>query len=278
MLSEGYLCGISYWTEENMTSVLYPEAVDNAELKSICGFNYTSVAISKDTICCQDSVPQIKRSSFLKRHTSPVVEILGDFNLSRELYLVPSTCKSICTNYSDLHIAGDQVMPMNSEVTEFTCDRSFAFCERPFLESCQIPPPMEFVASPAESEPLPKKCRGNTSFWRRGSSKEKSIMQQEQPLSNSVLNEYLEQKVMELYKSYIMDRNVKNASPNEIMASDLILNNVDQISVQISREQNMETTKAKDMVISCLLRLASGKISAEISTPQLQISQDDNTQ
>ncbi|XP_078512225.1 TLR adapter interacting with SLC15A4 on the lysosome [Lissotriton helveticus] len=276
MLSEGYLCGISYWAEENMTSVFYQEVapVDNAKLKSISGFNYTSMAISKDTICYQDLGSQMKSSSFHERHTSPVVEILGDLHLNREMYLVPSSCKSICTNYSDLHIAGDQVMPMNSAMTDFSSDCTFEFCDRPFLDSCQIPPTMEFVASP---ESLSKKRSGTTSLWRRGSSKDKSIIQQKQPLSNSVLNEYLEQKLMELYKNYVMDKMVNNSSPNQMMASDFIMNNVDQISMQISREQNMETTKAKDMVISCLLRLTSGKISAEISTPQLQISIEGNT-
>ncbi|KYO40208.1 hypothetical protein Y1Q_0000049 [Alligator mississippiensis] len=101
-------------------------------------------------------------------------------------------------------------------------------------------------------------------------------MQHQQPLSNSMLNDYLEQKVVELYKQYIMDSMVNCVSLNQILASELIMTNVDQITQQISRERNMETTKAKDMVINCLLRVASGKLSTEMSTPSLHISQYSN--
>lgn len=82
---------------------------------------------------------------------------------------------------------------------------------------------------------------------------------------------------MELYKQYIMDSTVNRASPTQILASELIMTNVDQISTQISRERKMETTKAKDIVISRFLQIASEQIFSEISTPSLHISQYSNT-
>ncbi|XP_069473038.1 TLR adapter interacting with SLC15A4 on the lysosome [Ambystoma mexicanum] len=283
MLSEGYLCGIPDWSEEASPRMVYQEvpAVGNAkEMTRICGFEYPSLALSKDPmkrLPYWDGPQESNRSSLLESQTSPAVEFSGDSNLNRDMYLVPPSCKSLYINYNDLHIAGDQVMPMDSVMTDFSCDSSFQFCEGPFLESSQIPPTAESVAAHAP-EPLLKHLRGDSAFWRGGSGRDRSLMKHPQPLSNAVLNEYLEQKVVDLYQQCLMDRMDNGAAPDQLMASELIMSSVERISMQISREQDMDSAKAKDMVISCLLRLASGRTSAEISTPNLQISTDDNTQ
>lgn len=39
----------------------------------------------------------------------------------------------------------------------------------------------------------------------------------QKPMSNAVLNEYLEQKVVELYKQYIMDTVFHDNSPTQIL-------------------------------------------------------------
>ncbi|MGH0142141.1 UNVERIFIED_CONTAM: hypothetical protein FKN15_001397 [Acipenser sinensis] len=207
------------------------------------------------------------------RQISPVVDIPGIAGgTSKETYLVPSSCQSICKDYNDLHIAGDQVMPISLAAADLTIDSGFAYAEGPFLQSCQIPPDMETPRPSLEYTRRPP--RGDSSCWRVSSIKDKSILQHCRPLANSMLNNYLEQKIMELYKQYMVDSMLNSNSPTKIMASELILTNVDQITQQISREQNMETNKAKDMVISCLLKVASGMQSSELSTPQLQISSD----
>uniref|UniRef100_A0A8C8R776 Chromosome X open reading frame 21 n=1 Tax=Pelusios castaneus TaxID=367368 RepID=A0A8C8R776_9SAUR len=284
MLSEGYLCGIPYLYEDFLNSTFYSKQAAEEkiyEMNSICGTRYASTDETQGRSLFQrcrsagkffssvrskgskhnkrqkETLPQHIQNPVFERPTSPVVEMSGG-STSRDTYLVPSSCKSICKNYNDLHIAGGHVMPINSVTTDFTCDSGIG----PFLESSEIPPPMESVMMPP-NDLSRKPIQGYSSCWRVA-----SIMSHQQPLSNSVLNDYLEQKVVELYKQYIMD----SASPTQIMASELIMTNVDQISIQISRERNMETTKAKDMVINCLLRLASGKISTEISTPTLHIS------
>ncbi|XP_067401398.1 TLR adapter interacting with SLC15A4 on the lysosome [Emydura macquarii macquarii] len=289
MLSEGYLCGIPYLCEDFFSSKLYSKQAAEEkvhEMSSMCSIRYASMDEtqgrslfqrcrsvgkffssvhskgSKQNRRQKETLPQVIQNPAFERQTSPVVEMSGG-STSRDTYLVPSSCKSICKNYSDLHIAGGHVMPISSVTTDFTCESGIS----PFLESSEIPPPMESMMMPPNDFSR-KPVQGYSSCWRVA-----SIMQHQQPLSNSMLNDYLEQKVMELYKQYIMDAMVNNASPTQIMASELIMTNVDLISMQISRERNMETTKAKDMVINCLLRLASGKISTEISTPSLHISQ-----
>ncbi|XP_006258830.2 TLR adapter interacting with SLC15A4 on the lysosome [Alligator mississippiensis] len=290
MLSEGYLCGIPYLCEDLMSSKLYSKQASEEivhEMSSLCSFTYASVdetqskslfqrwsvgklissGCSKGSKCNRrqtDSVRQATQNSFFDRQTSPVEDICGGCNI--DTYLVPSSCQSICKNYNDLHIAGGHIMPISSVTKDFTCDSGIG----PFLESSEIPPPIESMMIPT-NDLSRKPVQGYSSCWRVA-----SIMQHQQPLSNSMLNDYLEQKVVELYKQYIMDSMVNCVSLNQILASELIMTNVDQITQQISRERNMETTKAKDMVINCLLRVASGKLSTEMSTPSLHISQYSN--
>ncbi|XP_066478328.1 TLR adapter interacting with SLC15A4 on the lysosome [Tiliqua scincoides] len=286
MLAEGYLCSIPYHNLLKYQLCSKPEETVH-EMSSLNGVTYASAEDTQDrnlfwrctsvgrfifSVCSKenrnsrrqkDTSIQPTPNPVFERQTSSAVEICMGSAMGREAYLVPSSCKSICKNYNDLHIAGDQVMPMNSVKTDFTYDSGIG----PFLESSEIPPPMESIAMSCAEIPQ-KAAQRYSSCWQVA-----SIMQHQQPLSNSVLNDYLEEKVVELYKQYIMDNLSNNASPTQILASEFIMTNVDQISMKLSQERNMKTTKAKDMVINCLLRLASGKRSSEMSTPSLQISQ-----
>ncbi|KAE8625375.1 hypothetical protein XENTR_v10006247 [Xenopus tropicalis] len=298
MLSEGYLYGIQQWYEDDTYLFSHNRTADaSKELSAVCNITYSSTCETRSrrffskfafkerrnpTVHSRrittntEQTSELQRGTdnlMLERDTSPSLAITGYENSSKETYLVPSSCKDMCIDYNDLHIAGDQVMAMNSELTDLTCTHSFDFCEGPFLESSQIPPTMESINATA-NDMKKKPSKGDFSCWKGGSIKDKSIMQHQQPLSNSVLNEYLERKVIELYKQYIMDMSC-STSATDIMASELIMNNVQQISMQISREQNMETNKAKDMVISFLIRIASEKHSNIVSTPNLQISSDE---
>ncbi|XP_067848408.1 TLR adapter interacting with SLC15A4 on the lysosome-like [Heptranchias perlo] len=299
MLSEGFICGIPYWTEYQSETRIQrseqkqrkpPEDDMVYELTSVSNFTHFSHSdIQNGALSLLERCksigrsfrlgargkkntpsPQVSKVTPIARQMSLVVDIPGSSSASRETYLVPSCCKSICDNYNDLQIAGDHVLPINSETSGLTSQSSHEANMVPFLYSSEIPLPME---SPKVSAEFPNKpAKSDTSCWRICSAKDKSIIQYSQPLTNSVLNDCLEQKVLELYKQYMMDSMANSASPTKIMESELIMSNVDQISMQLSREQNMETTKAKDMVISCLLRLASEIQSNELSTPNLQIS------
>ncbi|GCB65735.1 TLR adapter interacting with SLC15A4 on the lysosome-like [Scyliorhinus torazame] len=299
MLSEGFICGIPYWNEnqsENGTERSEQDQQNTSEddmvqeLTPVSTFKHYSRsdipnrALSllqrcksigrsfRSTAQEKINIPSLRVSKVapIARQKSLVVDIPGSSSVNKETYLVPSCCKSICDNYNDLQIAGDQVLPINSETSGLTSLSSYEANMVPFLYSSEIPLPME---SPKLSAEFPNKpVNSDTSCWRICSARDKSIIQHSQPLTNSLLNDYLEQKVLELYKQYMMDSMVSSASPTKIMESELVMSNVDQISMMISREQNMETTKAKDMVISCLLRLASEIQSNELSTPNLQIS------
>ncbi|KFO83468.1 Uncharacterized protein CXorf21 [Buceros rhinoceros silvestris] len=290
MLSEGYLYGIAYLYEDlnpelyskssaeevvyEMTSMNY-SSMDEAQGKSLlqrcrsAGKRISSVCSrgSKHSRRQKDNLLQPTQHPMPEGQPSPAMHVC-EGPTRKDTFLVPSSCKSICKDYNDLHIAGDYVVPISSVTTDFTCDSGIG----PFLESSEIPPPMESVRVPHFNDTSRKPAQGYSSCWRLA-----SLVPHQQPLSDSALNDYLEQKLVELYKQYIMDSTANRASPTQILASELIMTNVDQISMQISKERNMETTKAKDIVISRFLQIASEKISSEMSTPSLHISQYSHT-
>ncbi|KAM3935049.1 TLR adapter interacting with SLC15A4 on the lysosome [Leptodactylus fuscus] len=285
MLSEGYLCKIQACYDNDINMLHHKKRSGGPkEVAGVCTVNFLSAHETR-------SKRIFRKFGSFERHNTQVIQQDGESNIqemeegmmyeceetsacisgisssSKETYLVPSSCKHICRDYNDLHVAGDQVMAINSTMSDFTSS-SFEFCEGPFLQSNEIPSNMESLGIQANN--ITKKGSKRYS-WKVCSEKDKSIINHEQPMSNSVLNEYLEKKVIELYKQYMMDISC-SASTNHIMTSEVIMNNIQQISLQLSREQNMETNKAKDMVIGYLLRLCSEKQSNVISTPDLQIS------
>ncbi|XP_052420615.1 TLR adapter interacting with SLC15A4 on the lysosome-like [Carassius gibelio] len=179
-----------------------------------------------------------------------------------EAVLVPSSCHSICQHYSDLHIAGGQVLPLRPSTLEVQGNLIQDPEHGPFLLSGDVPFPSL----------LPPLVHGNRNSrcWREESGREHpSLLQCSQPFSNSQLNSYLEQKLLELYKQYLTEG---PAATGLVMAYELLHTNLDQMTLQLSREQNVETARAKDMLLSCLLRVTSSYQSSEISTPLLQIS------
>ncbi|XP_076857550.1 TLR adapter interacting with SLC15A4 on the lysosome [Brachyhypopomus gauderio] len=179
-----------------------------------------------------------------------------------EAFLVPSSCHSICQHYSDLHIAGGQVLPLSPSAEDPQSNHLKEAHAGPFLVSGDVPPP----SLPPPSLPETRSSR----HWREGSGRERaSLLQAAQPLSNSQLNVYLEQKLLELYREYLSEG---PAGPRPVMASELLQSSLEQMTLQLSREHRLETTRAKDMLLSCLLRATSSQQSSEISTPVLQIS------
>uniref|UniRef100_A0A4W3HCH9 Uncharacterized protein n=1 Tax=Callorhinchus milii TaxID=7868 RepID=A0A4W3HCH9_CALMI len=203
------------------------------------------------------------------KQTSDVLGIPNTSAYSAKPLDLYTSCSSICKSYTDLQIAG--------HITPNSCTSSGCFMSDDYeLSSCNFSQVDDsaacnsFPASQCESQQL---SRVDTFL-----SSDRSILLQRQPLTNSVLNNYMEQKIAELYKQYLQDCLAKCASPTKILSSNFLMANMDQISLQISQEKNMETTKAKDMVINCLLSVACAPNSSEISTPNLQISLNNSNQ
>ncbi|XP_008820949.1 uncharacterized protein CXorf21 homolog [Nannospalax galili] len=293
MLSEGYLSGLAHWKDiqwnctsynepvageqdEETTAALSFSSVDEKQVRSLfvsCKSSHKFISSvrsreSQHSRCQSVTVLQTNPNPVFESPNLTAIDICRDS--SRETYLVPPSCKSICKNYNDLHIAGDQVMAINSVTADFPSESSFEY--GPLLRSSEIPLTMEDSISTHPSDFPQKPVQRYSSYWRITSIKEKSSLQMQKPISNAMLNEYLEQKVVELYKQYFMDRVFHDSSPTQILASELIMTSVDQISLQVSREKNLDTSKARDILLSRLLQLAS----TEISTPSLHISQYSN--
>lgn len=216
------------------------------------------------------------------RQTSPEIEIPAQACSGGDSpFLVPSFCQSICQNYSDLYIRGEQVLPRSANDGELRlCPDAQA--AGPFLQSCDVLPAVEdSPPGQASQGGLLHPLRGGSNRWRLGSTRDRSFLFQERegPFSNSLLNHYLEQKVMDLYQQYMMENMAREGDSDTgpvcpLLCSELVLTSLDQITLQLSREGNLEAGLAKDMVFSCLLRVAGDKQSSEISTPFLQISNE----
>lgn len=216
------------------------------------------------------------------RQISPEIEIPAQACSGGDTpFLVPSFCESICKNYSDLHIGGDQVLPLSANDGELrVCADAQAV--GPFLQSCDVPPAVEDSLQVSQGGLL-YPLRGGSNRWRLGSGRDRSFLLQgrEGPFSNSLLNHYLEQKLLDLYQQYMMENMAREGAPGSdsgpvcpLLCSELVLTSLDQITLQLSREGNLEAGLAKDMVLSCLLRVAGDMQSSEISTPFLQISNE----
>lgn len=215
MLSEGYLSGLAYWNDIhwNCASCNEPVAGEQGEeTSSVAALSYSSVdetQVQSLYVSCKSSGKFIssvhargshhnrsQRRTVLQANPNPVfesstlatVDICRD--VIRETYLVPSSCKSICKNYNDLHIAGGQVMAINSVMADFPSESSFE--DGPLLRSSEISLSMEDSISTQPTEFPFKPIQRCSSYWRITSIKEKSSLQMQKPISNAVLNEYLE--------------------------------------------------------------------------------------
>lgn len=191
-------------------------------------------------------------------------------------FVFPSFCRSICQDYSDLQLGGEQVLPLQ------VSDGQLPPAVDPFLQSSDVLPAVEDSPPPHTSHGgLLNPLRRGSNQWRHGSNRDRSFLfhDREGPLSNSLLNRYLEQKLMDLYQQYMMENIAREGEPHAgpicpLLGSEMVLTSIDQITLHLSREGNLEAGLAKDMVLSCLLRVAGDKQSSEISTPFLQISSE----
>ncbi|XP_028671783.1 TLR adapter interacting with SLC15A4 on the lysosome [Erpetoichthys calabaricus] len=184
-----------------------------------------------------------------------------------ELYRSLS-CTSIYKNYPDLQIGGDHIGNISSEGS------GLAECETghgPLLHSRDLE---ELIL---ELPHLSEKMKDEEDILLEETeqhnllSSDCSIGLLQEPLSNSVLNSYLEKKVLELYKQYLEDSMTKNGSPSLTLESSFILHSVNKIGLQISSEKKIDTSKARSIVLNYIVSTISGN-SSDFSTPNLHFS------
>lgn len=217
-----------------------------------------------------DELPVAKfKSTLLPGNVSIALPIPKRGHDDTQLDLYRSwSCTSICQNYPDLQIGGDHVRNMYDSGC-FVEHAHDDVCNGPLLLSVDISMGHSPKTEPLENTSTSKLLNGDEI-------REKSMLLHKQPLSNSMLNSYMEKKVDELYKQFLEENLTRCLSITNLMASNILMNNVNQISLQISQEQNIEASKAREALLHSLalynLRNASHRNSTELSTPNLQIS------
>ncbi|XP_076120603.1 TLR adapter interacting with SLC15A4 on the lysosome isoform X2 [Alosa pseudoharengus] len=190
-----------------------------------------------------------------------------------EPFLVPPSCHSICQHYSDLHIAGDQVLLLDTGVA---ADAGGDLQAR----LCKDPEPEPLLSCWVEQEEGEEENKDEDGAALGARERPSLLAPEGRPLSNSQLNRYLEQKLLELYRQHLAQgpgpappQQQDRLGPRPVLASELLQSSLDQITLQLQRrDHNLEAARAKDLVMSCLLRVASSLQSSEISTPLLQMS------
>ncbi|KAM8952824.1 TLR adapter interacting with SLC15A4 on the lysosome-like [Pelodytes ibericus] len=168
---------------------------------------------------------------------------------------------SIYKNYPDLHIAGQHILDKRDSGCVLDIENELQ--DGPVLVSVDLAtnsPPVEILDKPAFINIL-----GNLE------SRERSITVPGAPFSNSHLNSYMEQQMRELYKEFIEENPAATGSPNPMLFSSTLMNNVGRASIHLSQEQRMRPGRSR-MAVANYLRSAASEISSEFATPVLHIS------
>ncbi|XP_059858008.1 TLR adapter interacting with SLC15A4 on the lysosome [Delphinus delphis] len=247
---------------------LSPDKMENQN--KVMKESLTEQSNDKNKIKSVDEVTVAKcKSASLPGNVSAALPIPKREHDEKQLDLYRScSCTSICQNYPDLQIGGDHVGNMYDSGCFVEHIRDDAF-NGPLLLSVDVPLGHSPNSEPLEKLPASKLLNGDEI-------QEKSMLFHKQPLSNSMLNSYMEKKVDELYKQFLEENLTRCCSITNLMASNLLMNNVNQISLQISQEQNTEASKAREFLLHSLARCNPCNIShgnsSEFSTPNLQIS------
>ncbi|KFQ35006.1 Uncharacterized protein CXorf21, partial [Merops nubicus] len=256
----------SHTSKKHQEGIWSQKLVDNPKLKgSVDGWEIS--AGSSTTGSPQGgAVGEAPPAGVLaKGVVSPALHIPRRQQSPEQLELHTScSCSSIYHHYPDLHIGGDPACDSGC-VVDHVPD---GLPSGPVLVSVDLPLGQSLLwEHPAK--PGVKSLAGDEAG-------ERSIVLCEEPLSNSLLNKYMETKVAEFYKQFFVESLARCGSVTNLLTCPLIRNNLNQLSLQISQEQNMETSKAREVLLHSLalfsLCNAANRNSSEFSTPDLQIS------
>ncbi|KFV20108.1 Uncharacterized protein CXorf21, partial [Tauraco erythrolophus] len=272
-------CHKSHASKKDKEGIWRQKLVDNPKIKGFSDGLEKQGEISADSSQVQhrsgpqrrsvNEIPAQDQNTLVKGTVSPALHIPKREQNVEQMDLYRSwSCNSIYQIYPDLHIGGDRVgdhLCDSGCVLDHVCDD---LPDGPVLLSADIPP--------GQSPPCEHPEKPSITSLSGNEAEETSIVLCEEPLSNSVLNKYMETKVAELYKQFFEENLMRCGSVTNLLTCSLIRNNLNQISLQISQEQNIETSKAREVLLHSLalfsLRNATNRSSSEFSTPDLQIS------
>ncbi|KAJ7310303.1 hypothetical protein JRQ81_007207 [Phrynocephalus forsythii] len=171
--------------------------------------------------------------------------------------------QSLYQNYPDLHIGGDHI-------ADHTCDSGCIMDQchdelsaGPVLFSRDIPSRYSSVNEPLQILKTTKSYHGDES-------RERTITLYKEPLSNSIINNYIEGKVQELYKQVLEEKLTRCGSITHPLVTNLLMmNNIGEMP----HDQPAGPSKAllHSLAVFGLQNGSFGQ-SSEFATPNLQIS------
>ncbi|KAJ8394397.1 hypothetical protein AAFF_G00046080 [Aldrovandia affinis] len=179
-------------------------------------------------------------------------------------------CISFCKDYPDLQLRGDHVGDRDSE----SLGPEYENCEGPLLQSKDLG-----ELEPLEAGPVPPGLRvtlespHDKGYLVMDSS---ITLNKREPLSNSMLNDYLESKLLEVYRQHLQDSLARSGfTPGPALPRSVVPPSVDQLTQQLSLEQGLDVSMARGIVANYLSSLRTGTSSSHFSSPILRISNPD---
>ncbi|XP_063169436.1 TLR adapter interacting with SLC15A4 on the lysosome-like [Candoia aspera] len=167
------------------------------------------------------------------------------------------SCQSLYQNYPDLHIGGDHITDHTGD-SGCIMDQTYYELSGPVLMSKDIPLDIPF---PSQKPKVLKLGHGDEVG-------EKSMVLYKEPLSNSVLNNYMEKEVQELYKQFLEEKLTQCNSITHFLMSNVLMSNGE---VHHPLSHGHQQTLLHSLARFGLHNTSSGN-SSEFSTPNLQIS------
>ncbi|KAJ8254874.1 hypothetical protein GJAV_G00198320 [Gymnothorax javanicus] len=217
----------------------------------------------------QDRPPRPSRSVLIPSD-------LAERNQDLELYC-SWNCTSFCKDYPDLQLGGDQMVDSNLDSFE----AEYVLCGAAVLSPDLGEP--ELSQQPG---PVPRRSQANLELPQDDGYLEMDsssiTLDKREPLTNSMLNCYLESKLLEVYRQHLQDSLARSGFPaNPTLLPSVVLPSVDQLSSQLSLEQGLEASVARHVVTNYLSSArtctgtGTGTFTSNFSSPVLRISQPD---
>ncbi|KAJ8338325.1 hypothetical protein SKAU_G00372910 [Synaphobranchus kaupii] len=271
MLCEGFIRALTYRENSKDSAPASPQS--RSPLCTDPTYKTKLDAMGLTLIKGKEEVPGIEQGLEQARpyQASPDVSIprdKADQNLVLDLYC-SWHWNSFCKDYPDLQLRGDHMVDRDSE----SLGPKYEICGTP-LQS-QGPGelnPLQPLGLPAALEP--PQDDGYLVM-------DTSInLDKREPLSNSMLNCYLESKLLEVYRQHLQDSLARPGFPaNPALLPSALLPSVDQLSQQLSLEQGLDASVARYVVTNYLssMRACTGSSSSNshFSSPVLRISTAD---
>lgn len=261
MLGEGFITMLTYREQSKDSAPASPRSRNPNQKTKL---DSTSLKVIKE----MEEVPGLEQGLEQIRPPQPSPCVLmpsdpADRLMSLELYR-SWHCTSFCKDYPDLQLRGDHMVDRDSE----RLSPQYVLCGG-LLHSQDLGDPQPPQPGPA---PLGLQAVSDDGYLEMDSS---ITLDKREPLSNSMLNCYLESKLLEVYRQHLQDSLARSGFPvNPALLPSVVLPSVDQLSRQLSMEQGLEVSVARNVVTNYLssVRTCTGATSSHFSSPVLRIS------